>query len=61
MAPALEHASGQAAQASSASSWGGRNPQGLLSPAGPSSSPAAARLPANPDDLQMAHPTVILK
>ena len=59
MAPGLEHPIGQAAQASSASSWGGRNPQGHA--AEPFSSPATAQMHATPDDLQMVQPTVIVK
>ena len=59
MAPGLEHPIGQAAQASSASSWGGRNPQG--SAAEPFSSPATAQNPATADDLQMLQPTVIVE
>ena len=59
MAPGLEQPIGQAAQASSASSWGGRDPQG--SAAEPFSSPATAQNPATADDLQMLQPTVIVE
>ena len=55
MAPGLEHPNGQAAQASSPSSWGGRHPQG--SPAESSSSAATARTPSN---LQMIQPTMVV-
>ena len=55
MAPGLEHPNGQAAQASSPSSWGGRDPQGC--PAESSSSRATARTPSN---LQMIQPTMVV-